>query len=195
MGHRILSGTLILGLGLTFATACSGGQPAVTPLAGHHPSSPPGNLPASGNPLASRPPGPADRSLTGMHACQLVPANVVTQIVGQPLQRPYETSNGLQCIYNTTADGGLSYGLALVTRSNYLVAKEFSEASAENDKGYRFVPGHDLGDDTFSTSGANDPYYTLWAVKGGAGVEVNVQNTGQGPAQAHELVAAALNQL
>jgi len=192
MGHRLLTGTLVLGLGLTFATACAGGQPAVSPLAGNPLSSP-------GNPLASSSPGVPDSSLSGMHACQLVSASVVTQVLGALLERPYETSDGLECFYNTAAPGGggPSYILTVTTRSGYEAAKSFAEGVAESDsKAERFVSARGLGDDAFSIStDSGGPDYSLWAVKGGSGVEVNVNDLGQGVARAHDLIAAALSRL
>jgi hypothetical protein len=183
------------------AAACGGGGGIYSSVAGGRAVSPlAANSLASqrGNPLASSPPGPTNRSLAGMHACRLVTASVVTQMVGEPLERPYETSDGLACFYNSAAaDGGPTYILTIVTRSGYEAAKTFAEGVAEGDPtAERLVTGHDLGDDTFSIStDSGGPQYSLWAVKGGAGIEVDVNDLGQGPARAHELVAAALNRL
>jgi hypothetical protein len=40
-----------------------------------------------------------DGSLSGIHACKLVPASVVAQVIGPLLERPYETQDGLECCY------------------------------------------------------------------------------------------------
>ena len=182
------------------AAACGGGGGVYGRVAGGHAVSPLAGKPLTlpGNPLGSSPPGPANRSLAGMHACQLVTASAVTKMAGEPFERPYETSDGLACFYNSAAaDGGPTYILTIITRSGYEAAKAFAEGVAEGDpKAERFVTGHDLGDDTFSIStDSGGPQYSLWAVKGGAGVEVEVNDLGQGPASAHDLVAAALSRL
>jgi hypothetical protein len=192
MRHRLLTGTLLLGFGLTCATGCAGGQPAVSPLAGNPLASS-----APGNPLASSSPGVPDSSLAGIHACQLVAANVVAQVLGALLERPYETSDGLECFYNTAAPGGggPSYILTVTKRSGFEAAKSFAEGVAQSGAG-RVAFGHDLGDDTFSiTTDSGGPDYSLWAAKGGVSVEVDVDDIGQGVARAHDLVAAALNRL
>jgi hypothetical protein len=187
MGHRILTGTLVLGL--TLATGCAGAQPAVR--------SPSGN-PLAGNPLtSSSPPGPPNSSLAGLHACRLVPASVVAQVLGGLLEKPYETSDGLDCFYNTAAPGGggPSYILTITTRSSYEAAKTFADGVAASGA-EKLATIRDLGEDAFSiTTDSGGPYYSLWAVKGGAGVEVDVDDITQGVTRAHDLVAAALSRL
>jgi hypothetical protein len=131
-----------------------------------------------------------------MHACKLVAASVVTQVLGPLLEKPYETRDGLDCFYETAVQGGggPTYILSITTKSGYDAAKAFAEGVAQGDpKAERFASGHDLGDDTFSTSTAGD--YSLWAVKSGAGIEVNVNDPGKGPSRSRNLAAAALNRL
>jgi hypothetical protein len=53
-----------------------------------------------------------------------------------------------------------------------------------------------LGDDAFSIStDSGAPDYSLWAAKGGRAVEVNVNDLGQGPVRARDLVGTALSHL
>lgn len=172
--------------GLVPLTGCSGGQPAVSPLA-RTLSSP------------SSAPTVADGSLSGIHACKLVPASVVTQVLGSLLEPPYETKDGLECFYNTAAPGGggPSYILTVTTRSGYEAAKAFAEGVAESgSKLERLSTTHDLGDDTFSTStDTGAPDYSLWAAKAGLGVNVSVNDLGPGVSRAHDLAATALSRL
>jgi len=83
MRHHLLTGSLALvGLGgLCFVTGCASGQAA--------PSAAAGRLPASSSRLL--PSTAADSSLSGVHACGLVPASVVAQVLGPLLERPHET--------------------------------------------------------------------------------------------------------
>ncbi len=198
MRHRRLTASLALaGLGLCFVTACGGaGLPAASPAAGNPaavPSLPtavpslPTALPSLGNP---------DKSLSGMHACKLVSASVVTQVLGSLLEEPYETPDGLECFSETAVPGGggPTYILSITTKSGYEAAKAFAEGVAESgSKAERFASAHDLGDDTFSISTQDD--YSLWVVKSGVGVEVNVNDLDKGPSRSHDLAAAALNRL
>lgn len=128
-----------------------------------------------------------------------MPASVVTRVLGPLLERPYETKDGLECFYNTAVPGGggPSYILSVTTRSGYEAAKAFAEGVAESgSKLERFSPAHDLGDDTFSTStDSGGPDYSLWAAKAGLGVDVSVNDLGNGVSRAHDLVAVALSRL
>ena len=147
-------------------------------------------LPSLGNP---------DQSLKGMHACKLVSASLVTAVLGHLLEKPYETQDGLECFYETAVPGGggPTYILSITTKSGYEASKAFAEGVAQSDsKAERYAPGRGLGDDTFSiSSDSGGPDYSLWTVKAGVGLEVNVNDLSQGPARAHDLAAAALSQL
>lgn len=202
MRHRVLTTSLALaGFGLCALTGCSsGGLPAVTSPAGGNSTGLPSigtALPSAGTALPSL--GNPDQSLKGMHACKLVPASVAAQVLGPLLERPYETQDGLSCFYNTAVSGGggPSYILSITTHSGYEAAKSFAEGVAESDdKAERYTSAHDLGDDTFSVStDTGAPDYSLWAIKAGVGVEVNVNDLGKGVSRAHDLVATALNHL
>ena len=188
MRHRLLTGSLVLaGLGgLCLLTGCASGQPTVSPLASALASS-------------SSSPGAPDSSLSGIHACQLVPASVVARVLGPLLERPYQTQDGLECFYNTAVPGGggPSYILTVTTRSGYEAAKAFAEGVAESgSKLERYTSARDLGDDTFSIStDTGAPDYSLWVAKAGLGIEVNVNDLRQGVTRAHDLVAAALSRL
>jgi hypothetical protein len=124
---------------------------------------------------------------------------VVAQVLGPLLERPHETQDGLKCFYNTAAQGGggPSYALTVATRSGFEAAKSFAEGVAQSGTGAaRVSTVHDLGSDTFSVSSdSGGPDYSLWAVKAGFGIEVNVNDLGQGVNRAHDLAAAALSRL
>jgi hypothetical protein len=184
MRHRFLTtSSLGAGLVLCLAIGCGSAGPAAAPVAA--------------GPGAS-PPGAADQSISGLHACRLVPASVVTQVLGALLERPYETSDGRECFYNTAltgGNGGPSYILSVTTRSGYEAAKAIAQGAAQSGV-ERFASARDLGDDSFSIStDSGAPDYSLWAAKSGRAVEINVNDLSQGPARAHDLVAAALSNL
>lgn len=202
MRHRLLIRSFALGrlaglagLGLCLITGCSGGQPALSPAPGKPAINPlAGTLPTQASPTVP------DSSLAGIHACKLVPASVVSQVLGPLLERPAETSNGKDCFYNTeisAGNGGPSYILSVTTRSGYEAAKAFAEGVAESDsKAERFAITHDLGDDAFSiATDTGGPDYSLWAAKAGRAVEVNVNDLGKGVPRAHDLIATALRGL
>lgn len=198
MRYRLLTGSLALaGLGLCFLTGCGGaGLPVAGPVAGNPTAvqSPPTALPSEATALPSL--GNPDKSLSGMHACKLVAASVVTQVLGPLLEKPYETKDGLDCFYETAVQGGggPTYILSITTKSGYDAAEAFAEGVAQGDpKAERFASGHQFGDDTFSISTESD--YSLWAVKSGVGVEVNVNDLAKGPSHSKDLIAAALNRL
>ena len=175
-------------------TGCAGAQSV---------SSPPGPAPTSSPALPSLSPrsaGPAsaDRSLSGIHACSLVPASVVAQVLGTLSEPPAAPGDGLSCFYNTqlsAGEGGPSYILSVFTRSGYETAKAFASGAAESGAAqFASVPG--LGADAYSLStDSGGPSYSLNAVEGGVGVSVDVNDLGPGEAKARELVATALAHL
>ena len=195
MRLRTHFGRLVLaGLGLCLITGCSGGLPVASPA---HTSPPAGN-PLAGNPLAgSAPPGPPDASLAGVHACGLVPAAVVAKVLGGLLDRPYQSPDGRDCFYQTAVPGGggPNYILSVITRSGYEASKTFALGASETGAARLInVPG--LGDEAFALTAAKGPSYGLWAVRGGAGVSVTVNDkSSPGVRSAHELLAAALGKL
>jgi len=194
--HRIAaarSGVAALALASCLALAgCAGGQPASS-AAGQPRASSPG-LPSLSLPSAG--PAPADRSLSSIHACSLVPTRVVAQVLGTLSEPP--SGDGLLCIYNTqlsAGEGGPSYILTVLTRSGYEAAKAFATgASQSGATKFASVPG--LGADAFSLSNDNGgPSYSLSAVEGGVAVNVEVDDLGSGKAKARELAATALAHL
>jgi hypothetical protein len=207
MRHRLLTrGLALAGLSLCFATGCSSGLPPVSQGTGNPAALPTGlptGLPSLPTSLPSLPTalpsfGNPDQSLSGMHACKLVPASVVATVLGPLLDKPYETQDGLECFYTTAVPGGggPEYILTIATRSDYEDAKAFAQGVAETDKAERYASSHNLGDDAFSTStDTGGPDYSLWAVKAGVGIEVDVNDLGQGVSRAHDLAAAALTGL
>jgi hypothetical protein len=193
--HRIAaagSGVTALALASCLALAgCAGGQ-AASSAAGRPLASP--ALPSLSLPSAG--PAGADRSLSGIHACSLVPASVVAQVLGALSEPP--SGGGLLCIYNTqlsAGEGGPSYILTVLNRSGYEAAKAFATGASESGA-TKFASVTGLGADAFSLStGSGGPSYSLSAVKGGVGVNVEVDELGPGKAKARELVATALAHL
>jgi hypothetical protein len=184
MRHRFLTtSSLGASLVLYLAIGCGSAGPAAAPVAAGP---------------ATSPPAAAGQSVSGLHACRLVPASVVAQVLGALLERPYETSDGRECFYNTAltgGNGGPSYILSVTTRSGYEAAKAFAQGVAQSGA-ERFAAARGLGDDSFSISTDTEaPDYSLWAAKAGRAVEINVNDLTQGPARAHDLVAAALGGL
>jgi hypothetical protein len=114
--HRIAaagSGVAALALASCLAlTGCAGGQSASS-AAGRPRASAPA-LPSPSQPSAG--PTRADRSLSGIHACSLVPARVVAQVLGGLSEPPAAPGDGLSCFYNTqlsAGEGGPSYILSV----------------------------------------------------------------------------------
>jgi hypothetical protein len=194
--HRIAaagSGVAALALASCLAlTGCAGGQSAGSAASRPRASAP--ALPSLSLPSAG--PAQGDRSLSGIHACSLVPASVVTQVLGALSEPP--SGDGLLCVYNTqlsAEEGGPSYILTVFTRSGYEAAKAFATGAAESGA-TRFASVAGLGADAFSLSNDNGgPSYSLSAVEGGVGVNVEVDELGPGKAKARELAATALAHL
>lgn len=186
MRHPCLTVSL-MGAGLCLAAGCGTAAPAVAPVAAGTPP-----------PATASPAGAPDQSVSGLHACRLVPASVVSRVLGALLERPYETSDGRECFYNTAlagGNGGPSYILSITTRSGYTAAKAFAQDVAPSGA-ERFASARDLGDDSFSiTTDSGAPDYSLWAAKAGRAVEINVNDLSQGPSHARDLVSAALSSL
>lgn len=131
--HRIAaagSGVAALALASCLAlTGCAGGQSAGSAASRPRASAP--ALPSLSLPSAG--PAQGDRSLSGIHACSLVPASVVTQVLGALSEPP--SGDGLLCVYNTqlsAEEGGPSYILTVFTRSGYEAAKAFATGAAES---------------------------------------------------------------
>jgi hypothetical protein len=187
------SGATALALAACLAIAgCSGGQPASSAArrtGGSAPALPSLSVPSAGSTTA-------DRSLSGIHACSLVPASVVANVLGS-LSEP-ASGDGLLCIYNTqlsAGEGGPSYILTVLTRSGYEASKAFATGAAESGA-TKFTSVAGLGSDAFSISNdSGGPSYSLSAVQGGVAVNVEVDDLGPGKAKARQLVATALAHL
>jgi hypothetical protein len=196
--HRIAaagSGAAALALASCLAlTGCAGGQSAGS-AAGRPRASAPA-LPSLSLPPAG--PAQADRSLSGIHVCSLVPKSVVAQVLGALSEPPAAPGDGLSCFYNTqlsAEEGGPSYILSVFTRSGYEAAKAFATGAAESGA-TQFASVTGLGADAFSLStDSGGPSYSLSAVEGGVGVNVEVDELGPSKAKARELAAAALAHL
>jgi hypothetical protein len=194
-----LGSLTLASIGLCLITGCSGGPP----LAGPAHTGPSSGNPLAGNPLAGNPlagdssSGPPDASLAGVHACKLVPATVVARVIGPLLERPYESPQGRDCFYQTAVPGGggPTYILSVITRSGYETSKTFAEGVSQSGAA-RLTNAPGLGDDAFALTTAKGQAYTLWAVRGGAGLSVQVNDkTSPGVRKAHDLLAAALGGL
>ena len=151
--HRIAaagSGVAALALASCLAlTGCAGGQSASSAASRPRASAP--ALPSLSLPSAG--PAQGDRSLSGIHVCSLVPASVVTQVLGA-LSEPPSGPDGLLCFYNTqlsAEEGGPSYILSVFTRSGYEAAKAFATGAAESGA-TQFASVAGLGADAFSLS-------------------------------------------
>ena len=204
--HRIAatgSGVAALALASCLALAgCSGGQPPVSAAsrpAASGPAQPSLSGPSLSIPSLSVPSAgaaPADRSLAGIHACSLVPASVVAQVLGS-LSEP-ASGEGLLCFYNTqlsAGEGGPSYILTVLTRSGYEAAKAFATGVGQSGAA-KFASVTGLGADAYSLStDSGGPAYSLSAAEGGIAVNVEVNDLGPGKARARQLVAAALAHL
>jgi hypothetical protein len=196
--HRIAaagSGVAALALASCLAlTGCSGGQPAISAAGQPGASSP--TLPSLSLPSAG--PTPANRSLSGIHVCSLVPTSVVAQVLGALSEPPAAPGDGLSCFYNTQLspeEGGPSYILSVFTRSGYEASKAFATGVGESGAA-QFASVNGLGADAFSLSTeSGGPSYSLSAAEGGVAVNVEVDELGQGKAKARELVATALAHL
>jgi hypothetical protein len=189
------SGAAALALAACLALAgCSGGQPASSAARRAGASSP--ALPSLSVPSAGS--TTADRSLSGIHACSLVPASVVAQVLGALSEPPAAPGDGLSCFYNTqlsAGEGGPSYILSVFTRSGYEESKAFATGVGESGAA-QFTSVTGLGTDAFSLStDSGGPSYSLSAVQGGVSVNVEVNDLGTGKAKARELVATALAHL
>jgi len=133
---------------------------------------------------------PADTSLSGVHACALVPKATVAAL-GQLSSPAAPSSDGLTCFYNLT--GGPSYIVSVISRSQYELTKTIDTSEAQAGL-VQLTRTHGLGDEGFaisSTSGG--PVYNVVAAKGGAAVNVTLDSVEPANEQrADQLVAAAL---
>ena len=142
---------------------------------------------------------PTDRSLTGIHACTLIPAAMIAQTLGQLEEPPTESPDGLTCFYNTRASSesaGPSYILDIFKRSLYEVAKTAAGSEAKV-RLIHLASVNDIGDEGFATSNsAGGPFYNVSAAKGGAAAAIQVDSIQPADEQhADHLVAAAIARL
>lgn len=167
MRHRhVTLNLMIAGLAISgFAVAgCGGGSPAAS---------------APYQPAASAPHQAADRSLAGMHACQLIPATAIAQALGQLDGVPSESADGLQCIYNTrmsSENAGPTYILDVTRRSAFEVAKTIAQSEA-NAHLVHLVSVSGVGDEGFAISDTKgEPIYTVNVAKGGAAASIQMNS-------------------
>ncbi len=146
-------------------------------------------------PLArpATPPAPAthaDTSLSGVHACALIPKATIAAL-GQLSSPAAPSTDGLTCFYNLT--GGPSYIVSVVARSQYELTKTIDTSEAQAGL-VQLTRTHGLGDEGFAISSTNGgPVYNVVAAKGGVAVNVTLDSVEPANEQrADQLVAAAL---
>lgn len=196
-----LGAALAAGLGALAVTGCGGQAPLALP------STPPasasaatGQTPAQSAQSAqsaqaaqsaqSAQSAPADTSLSGVHACALIPKATIAAL-GQLSGPAAPSSDGLTCFYNLT--GGPSYIVNVIPRSQYELTKTIDTSEAQAGL-VQLTRTHGLGDEGFaisSTSGG--PVYNVIAAKGGVAVNVTLDSVEPANEQrADQLVAVAL---
>ena len=165
--------------------ACGGGQPAPRAT---------GQLFGA----AAQQQWPPDRSLAGIHACELIPAATIAQTLGQLEEQPTESADGLTCFYNTqisSAEGGPSFILSIIARSAYEAAKTIADSEAQAHL-LHLASVTGIGDEGFATSVSTGPSYDVDVAKGGAAAETLVDSVRPASEQqAQRLVALALAKL
>jgi len=174
-------------------TGCGGGQPAT------HTGQPAPHATSQLFGGSEQQQWPADRSLAGIHACQLIPAATIAQTLGQLEEQPTEAADGLACFYNTrfsSEDAGPSYILTIVKRSAYEAAKTIADSEAEAHL-LHLAPVSGIGDEGFATSiSTGGPSYDVTVAKGGAAAEIQVNSVMSASEQhAERLVALAVAKL
>ncbi len=188
MRHRSIMRLAIAGLAVSCIalTGCGGGQPAPR---------------ASGQLFGGdgQQQWPADRSLAGIHACELIPAATIGQTLGQLEEQPTESPDGLTCFYNTRAsseDGGPSFILSINKRSAYEAAKTIADSEAEAHL-LHLASVSGIGDEGFAASvSTGGPSYDVNVAKGGAAAEIQVNSVMPVNEQhAERLVALAVARL
>lgn len=179
-----LTGIAVSGAVACVALAgCGGGQPAPSPT---------GQLFGA----STQQHWPADRSLAGIHACELIPAATIAQTLGQLDEPPAESADGLTCFYNTrisSEEGGPSFILSITERSAYEAAKTIADSEAQAHL-LHLASVTGVGDEGFATSvSAGGPSYDVRVARGGAAAEILVNSVMPANEQhAERLVALAL---
>lgn len=144
----------------------------------------------SGQSAQSAQPAPADTSLSGVHACTLIPKATVAAL-GQLSSPAAPSPDGLTCFFNLT--GGPSYIVNVISRSQYELTKTIDTSEAQAGL-VQLTRTHGLGDEGFAISSTNGgPVYNVLAAKGGVAVNVTLDSVEPATEQrADQLVAAAL---
>jgi hypothetical protein len=171
-------------------TACGTGAPSAGQGAGTEVSSP---VPPAQQPAA---PAPEDANLAGLHACKLVPDDVVARILGELAGPPVEYPDGLTCAYHdvVTGDSGGridEYLMTVLTGSRYEMHRSFLEGMALHGAP-RVVAVPGLGDDAYARPGVEGAGYDLAARKGGLAIELHTVMGQPREDRARALMAAAL---
>jgi hypothetical protein len=169
---------------LSLAGIALAGCGAAAPPASHITSSgshPGIQIPGLGGPAT--PAGPADASLAGLHACALVPAATVAQVLGQLARSCYGPQNGAGTLafYDLSVPGDrfdtrATLSITIVERSGFDASQSFAQGVGESGAAkVQSVPG--LGDAAFSLTDSGGSDYQLWAAKGGRGLDVDIDST------------------
>lgn len=188
MQHRPLAASLCL-VGVALA-GCASGQHAAS--AG--PSSLPSALLSGGAGSA----GPPDISPAGLHACKLIPAAVVTRVLGRLASPAYESATKLTCFYSPSAPSGIGPNVivTVMSRSGFDAAKAFDQGASESGA-LRLLPASGVGDASYATMGAKGaPEYSLSAAEGGRAINIAINSTGATQQQqVRDLMTTALGNL
>jgi hypothetical protein len=160
-------------------------------------------IPGLGGPAGpATPAGPADASLAGLHACSLVPAATVAQVLGQLARSCYGPQNGAGTLafYDLSVPGSpnnteATLSVTIVERSGFDASQSFAQGVGESGAAkVQSVPA--LGDAAFSITDGGGPDYQLWAAKGGRALEVDIDSTAAPDEQrARQFMTDALSSL
>ena len=142
--------------------------------------------------------GPPDASLAGIHACRLVPAAVVTQVLGQLASPAFESPGGLACFYYPAVPGGVgpSVIMTVTNRSAFEAEREFDQGVSQSGQ-IRLLPVHGIGDDAYATMlPQGEHQFELSAAKGGRAIHISVGSTNPADQQrVRDLMTTAIGNL
>jgi hypothetical protein len=183
----IAAGLCLLGVALA---GCAGSQNALSGAGPSAQPSAPGALPST-----AVLPGQSDAGLAKVQACQLVPAAVVHQVLGQ-LEAPPQENGGTICLYTKALDGSQELiSLVVSGLGTYNIVKAADTQIAKNGSlKMQETPG--IGDDAFATLVPAGPSYTLNASKGNLAISIHVDSSSvQDQQQVRQLMISAIGHL
>ena len=175
MPHKFLmTGLGLVAAGLAVAGCGASQATGSAPTAQAHPAGA-SQAGAVGTSAASGS-GPADASLSGIHACKLISTSVVQSALGPLNSPPAEEDSGLYCLYEQAVPGGvgLSVIITIIERSGYDAAKEVTQL-ANGAQGTRYVQLSGIGDDAYASIAPQS--YVLSAAHGGRAISMQIDST------------------